>query len=86
MPRRTGWLRDYHQEYDYGTRRVIDPTLDDEPSSPPSQASPVTINININLGDLINKVMKGKSAHEALEEALEECETKKRHGRRRLDE
>ena len=83
MPRRTGWLRDYHQEYDYGDRRVLDPTPGDAPSIP-VPGSPVTINININLGDLINKVMKGQSAKEALQEALEEHDLKRR--RRRLDE
>jgi hypothetical protein len=65
MPRRHGWLHDYEQELDNGSRR-----MPDGQGQGPS-TSPVTINININLGDLIDKLVGGKrSAREALEEMV----------------
>lgn len=69
MPRRHGWLQDYHQYTDQGTDHTV----------PSNSASPVTINININLGDLINQLVKGKkSAKEALEEMVQESNSQRR--------
>lgn len=75
MPRRHGWLQDYHQELDYGPDRSIPAS----PSNPQSQVPPVNINININLGDLITQLVKGqKTTREALEEIVQEGEEQRR--------
>lgn len=77
MPRRHAWLQDYNYELDYGPERTVKdkarPSYDDEEK--PKQSSPVTINININLGDILDRVVNGKtSTREALEEAEDAIE------------
>jgi hypothetical protein len=78
MPRRLGWLRDYHHELDQGNRVL--PTDDDERYGPgPRASSPVTVNVNINVGDLLKKLVQGEStAKEALEELAKELKEEKR--------
>jgi small ligand-binding sensory domain FIST len=63
MPRRHGWLQDFEYELDQGDR-VLRGRDDAAPST-----GPININININLGDLIDKLVSGKkTTREALEE------------------
>lgn len=76
--RRYGWLRDYHHELDQGPDRSISA----EPVSvhqswdrpKPQQASPpVIVNVNINLGDMLSRLVTGESStREALEEIVRE--------------
>lgn len=74
MPRRHGWLQDYHQELDYGPDRSVSVNGGNN-----QNPSPVNINININLGDLISQLVKGqKTTREALEEVVQENKRKRR--------
>lgn len=71
MPRRHGWLRDYHHEYDWNDNRQIAPNDDDEGDAKRGSQSPVNITININLGDILSQIAGGKkTAKEALEEMV----------------
>jgi len=77
MPRRHGWLQDYHQELDHGPERSIQ--VNNGSSTPQAQPSPVTVNVNINLGDIISQLIKGqKTTKEALEEIVQESHNRKR--------
>ena len=69
-------MRNYHQEYDWPDGRTINNA--GMPGGIPSASqSPVTINININLGDIIDKLVSGKtSAREALQEMVESKQRK----------
>jgi hypothetical protein len=65
-------LRDYHQEYDWPDGRSLDSSGGQPAANPPQAASPVTVNVNINLGDVLDNLISGKkSAREALEELIE---------------
>ena len=72
MPRRLGWLHDYHYELDQGDRVMRDERT--HPQQMPAQPSPVTVNVNLNLGDLsdlIDKIISRKlNPKEALQEAI----------------
>jgi hypothetical protein len=71
MPRRHGWLQDYQYALDQGpdTRVLGRP----EQGAPAPAVSPVTVNVNINLGDILDKIVKKEvSAKEALNEMIEE--------------
>ena len=83
MPRRHSWLQDYNYELDHGPQRMVRGDGDNNVagrSPSPEPISPVNININVsggtanvNLGDLITKLAKGKiTAKEALTELVEE--------------
>lgn len=75
MPRRHGWLHDFHQELDHGPDRTV--PVGGNGYQP--QQSPVTVNVNINLGDIISQLVKGqKTTKEALEEIVQENHTRKR--------
>lgn len=72
MPRRHGWLQDFEYELDQGDRVLRDRNGVGVPST-----GPININININLGDLIDKLVAGKrSAKEALEEMVQRSSKK----------
>ena len=76
MPRRHGWLHDFHQELDHGQERAIPVN---NGYNQPQQPSPVTVNVNINLGDIISQLVKGqKTTKEALEEIIQESHSRKR--------
>jgi len=77
MPRRHGWLHDFHQELDHGPDRTMPVSVNQGSQQNPQ--SPVNINININLGDLISQLVKGqKSTREALEEIVQESKKQRR--------
>ena len=72
MPRRHGWLRDYHNEFDWDGRSTDRPGQDPDDRGS-SKDSPVNITININLGDILSQIASGKkTAKEALQEMVEE--------------
>jgi len=71
--RRHGWLHDFEYALDQGPNGArmqdIVPRVE-QPAQPP--ASPVTVNININLGDIVDKLVgQKKSTKEALQEIVE---------------
>ncbi len=79
MPRRHGWLQDYHYNLDQGDDRTIRVDPKYTPSKPVSTPSPVNVTININLGDILDKIAKGKkSTKEALDEMIEDRGNMKR--------
>jgi ABC-type glycerol-3-phosphate transport system substrate-binding protein len=84
MPRRHGWLHDYEYELDHGPeRRVPSKTV----QVPPSGSSPVNITINVNLGDLVDKIAQGKmKPKEALEEAIKRVNSKRQQLNERCDD
>jgi hypothetical protein len=72
MPRRHSWLQDYHYELDHGEDRTVGNRNRDDERRPPAPVSPVTVNVNINLGDILDKISRGNAtAEEALCEAIE---------------
>jgi len=76
MPRRYGWLRDYHHELDQGDERVL-PDGSRSPRPAPAGSPNVNVTVNINLGDILRQIAAGdKSAKEALEEMIEESQDK----------
>jgi len=81
MPRRHGWLHDYHYALDQGedrTMRGFDGAVPGESHSPDDTSEKIiitpppvmpNITININLGDILDRVSSGrKSTKEALDE------------------
>lgn len=67
--RRHGWLQDYQYHLDQGPDRTIRNA--ERNADMPAPQSPVNINININLGDIIDRLVKGKtSTKEALTEMV----------------
>ena len=75
MPRRHSWLQDYNYELDHGYDRKV---YDGRSSTNVSPTPNVTVNININLGDIIDKIVQGMKPKEALEEAIKKIKSKKR--------
>jgi hypothetical protein len=71
--RRHSWLRDQYYELDHGPeRRAREPV-----HAPSSGASPVNVTVNVNLGDIVDKVMRGMHPKEALEEAIQYAHDKR---------
>lgn len=82
--RRHGWLQDYQYNLDHGPdRRVKDDNDDDDVDDRKKQSSPVNITININLGDIIDKLTSGKAT---AKEALSEVEQYRQERKRQLNE
>lgn len=72
--RRHGWLRDHHYELDHGPERRMP---DGGSQMPVTNASPVSVTINVNLGDILDKITKGMQPKEALEEAIKLLDEKR---------
>lgn len=77
--RRHGWLQDYHMNLDQGDDRTVRDARQSTPSKSVSTPPVNNITININLGDILDKIAKGKkSTKEALDEMIENRPNKER--------